>query len=520
MRTRDFKLVLVVICGSVSMAPHSLLAADLVGDAAPAQVADGMPGNLESRSTAIANSALGPRTRFSYVLGDTRSGNVAAPKPVTPQVSTAKSSVVLASSFALAGGEEKPVAEPASSAIFGSGYSLEDLLRMALRSYPTVLAKQMAKVAAESDLLAAKLKFLPTPTVSTQQAQVYSGQRTSTRPATTISLSQPLFTGGALMAGYDKAGARLSAAELGVLESREEVSKRLINAYVEWTKAYRKILALEESVRLHEKFAGLIKRRFASGVASGADRNLGLSRLEQVGADLESQRSIEKSVLTSISELVGQPITREDLLKRMAQPKALPARQQGIDQALNVSPMLRRYRFEAEAAEAEAREVRAQGMPQLLLQAQRQIGNTTIDNAPDYNTLGLVVQYAPGGGFSSFASSTAAFERARAVAMQTESARRDLTDRLNTEYNEYDFSKLKQSGLQRSVDLSADISDSYDRQYLAGRKSWLDLMTAVREQAQTRLSLADAEASVLGASWRIAVSVGGTESFEFSANGQ
>lgn len=438
---------------------------------------------------------------------------VATKVPVTSQVTGA---VPPPAKFDLEGGRGKVTVEAAPLAASGAGYTLEDLLRMALRSYPTVIARRMAREAAESDLLAAKLKFLPSPSVSTQQTQVFSSQQTASRPATTIGISQPLFTGGALTAGYDKAGARLSAAELGILEIREEISKRVINAYVEWSKAYRKILTFEESVRQHEKFAGLISRRFASGVASGADRNLGLSRLEQVGADLESQRAIEKSLLTSIGELVGQPVARADLAWRLARPAAIPAREAGLGLALTASPTLRRYKFDAEAAEAEAREIRAQAMPQLLLQAQRQIGNTLVANAESYDTLGLVVQYSPGGGFSSLASSSAAFERARAVAMQTEAARRDLTERLNTEYNEYEFSQLKQGSLKRSVDLSADISDSYDRQYLAGRKSWLDLMTAVREQATTRLSLADAEASVLGASWRIAVSVGGTDAFDLS----
>lgn len=542
----------------------------------PVAAAAGGVRPLVARPMPVEDSALGRHTRFSYVLDNPRprvpqpptgASVPESPEPLKPAAASLGSVSRAISAFSLSidqapgrEGSEKgealpkasgvPPAPPASSiaapapapsravarsafsieadtvktvekprpSVAAPGYAIEDLLQMALNSYPTVLSRRATKESAESDLLAAKLKFLPTPTVSTQQTQVQNGQGTAIRPATTFGITQPLFTGGALSAGYEKAEARLSSAELGILETREEVSKRLINAYVEWVRAYRKITALEESVRLHEGFAGLIKRRFGAGVASGADRDLGLSRLDQVRADLESQRSMESTLLSSISELVGESISRENLAARVAKPRVLPDRQEGIARSLAASPTLRRYKFDIDAADAEARELKAQSMPQVLLQAQRQMGNTLVANAQNYDTVGVVLQYAPGAGFSSFASANAAFDRVRAMNMQAEAARRDLTDKLNSEYNELEFSRLKQESLQRSVELSAEISGSYDRQYLLGRKSWLDLMTAVREVAQTRLSLADAEASALGASWRIAISVGGTEAFEIAAN--
>ena len=52
------------------------------------------------------------------------------------------------------------------------GRSLEDLISQSLLSYPSILAKQTIKSSAESDLTAAKLNFLPNPSVSTQRKQV------------------------------------------------------------------------------------------------------------------------------------------------------------------------------------------------------------------------------------------------------------------------------------------------------------------------------------------------------------
>lgn len=395
-------------------------------------------------------------------------------------------------------------------------YTIDTLIRQALASYPTILARQASKDAAATDLTAAKLKFLPNPSFNTQRNEVHmdGGGSVNRMPATGITVSQPIWMGGALIAGYNKADARLSVADFALLETREDVSKRLISAYTEWLKAWFKIQALEENVRLHEKFVGLISRRYDQGVASGADKDLGFSRLHQAQADLDTQRSIEQTSLTSLSELVGEPIRRQDLVAKLAKHMTIPNRKDGLAKAQAISVTVQRYKFEAEAAEHEAKEVRAQALPQVSFQAQRQIGNAYVPQAQGFNAYGLVVNYAPGGGFSSVASASAAMDRARAATMQVETAKRELTDKLNAEYNEYEFALLKKESLQRSANLAGDISASYDRQFLVGRKSWLDLMNSVRERAQTKVQLADAEGSLLGSSRRLMVYIDGTQQFE------
>lgn len=400
-----------------------------------------------------------------------------------------------------------------------SSLSLDDLLQEALKSYPTILSKQASQDGAKSDLTAAKLRFLPSPSVSTLRNQTaYDGQSSANLPATSLTISQPVFMGGGLVAGFNKADARLSAADFALLETREDVGRRLINAYSEWKKAFIKITALEENLRLHEKFSGMIARRFDAGVSSGVDRDLGLSRLYQARADFDAQLSNERIALSSISELLGYPIDRSNLVGALAAPLNLPTRADGISRALTASVSLQRMKFEADAAQEEAKEIRAQSLPQLLLQAQRQIGNAYLPGAPGYNMVGFVVQYAPNGGLSTIAASSAAFDRAKAAAYQVDAAKRDLGDRLNADYNEYEFSRLKIESLRKAVDLSADISTSYDRQFLIGRKSWIDLLNAMREKAQNRVALADAEGSLLASSYRLYIYINGTDYLNSTSN--
>ena len=188
---------------------------------------------------------------------------------------------------------------------------------------------------------------------------------------------------------------------------------------------------------------------------------------------------------------------------------SIPVKAAGIARALERNAMLKRYAFEAQAATNEAQEVRAQGLPQVSFQLQRQIGSPYVSGAKNFNSFGLVLSYAPGAGLSSVANASAALSRAKAAALQADSAKRELMGRLNSEYNDCEFSAARQASLQSSVNLSRDVSASYDRQFLVGRKSWLDLMNAVRERAQTLVQLADVDSALLGCSRRLMVYIDG-----------
>jgi adhesin transport system outer membrane protein len=49
---------------------------------------------------------------------------------------------------------------------------------------------------------------------------------------------------------------------------------------------------------------------------------------------------------------------------------------------------------------------------------------------------------------------------------------------------------------------------SYQRQFQASKKTWQDLLNAVRELAQNQYALADARASLQGAMYRLQIRTG------------
>lgn len=384
--------------------------------------------------------------------------------------------------------------------------TLEDILDLALKSYPAVLSSLASQEAAGNDLLGAKLKFLPAPAFNTWRNSVqYMGQsQTGNLPATTVSLTQPIL-GGGLVAQYDKYDARNSAAMHQLNETRDEVAVRVIAAYADWVRSYLKTIALQEQVQLHEKLVGQVTRRYEAGVTAGVDRDLAISRLNLASAELESQTSAEKTALSVLSKFAGVSISRENMSTNIPRGVPLPSRGDVIFRTISVNARLQRLKFETEAMEAESSEVLSQSLPSVSLQAVHQVGNAYVPGYPGYNSVGLVLQYSPPGGFSGIASTRAAAGRAKASKFQMETAKEELIESVNSDYNNLESSKSKIAQLNSASSLSNDISKSFDRQFLVGKKSWLELMNALREKVQVQSALADAKALYLTSNYRLLV---------------
>jgi adhesin transport system outer membrane protein len=56
--------------------------------------------------------------------------------------------------------------------------------------------------------------------------------------------------------------------------------------------------------------------------------------------------------------------------------------------------------------------------------------------------------------------------------------------------------------------MSVEVSDSYARQYTTGRKTWIDVLNAVRETTQAELAMVDAAAQADAASLRLRLRTG------------
>ncbi len=280
---------------------------------------------------------------------------------------------------------------------------------------------------------------------------------------------------------------------------------RVINAYAQWYGAHKKLEAANESVVAHEKFTDLITRRMTSGVSTESEVNQSASRLAQAKAEQASYRSAEFTALVSLNQLVGRQLSRDALIKGALEEVKLP--NDVISQALAVSPTIHRLEFAAQVAEHQAGVTKAQAYPQLVLQAQQTRGGTnpSSETTATSTTVGVVAEYSSSNGFASIARGSAAEDLYRAALLDVDTARRDVVVQINQDVSEYEFAKVRKKSLEKTVSLTQSVSESYDRLFRVGKKSWLDLLNSVRERTQTLTGLADVEVTLLATSRRLKI---------------
>ncbi|MGB3165558.1 MAG: TolC family protein, partial [Alteraurantiacibacter sp.] len=90
----------------------------------------------------------------------------------------------------------------------------------------------------------------------------------------------------------------------------------------------------------------------------------------------------------------------------------------------------------------------------------------------------------------------------RAIAEFGESER-TLREQLRRDYVLVRASERRIEAGVLAADAADDIIASYQRQFIAGRRSWLDVMNAVREAANARLSESDARVGAAAATARV-----------------
>jgi adhesin transport system outer membrane protein len=248
----------------------------------------------------------------------------------------------------------------------------------------------------------------------------------------------------------------------------------------------------------------MIQRRVAQEVSPIADQSLAASRLYAATNELSLITQALNNALAQLSQLAGQPVTTFSAqgLSEVGAPASLES---AMNQALDHSPTLQRLRFEEEAANADIASKRSVYMPQLALRLETSTGQALDDRAEfeTDNRAMLVLLAQPGAGLSAKSGADAAVARREAVRMARDAAERDVRERITLNWNEWEAAPMRLKNADQARSMSIEVSESYARQYTAGRKSWIDVMNAVRETTQSELAADDAYAEMLAVSLRL-----------------
>lgn len=462
----------------------------LISGAAAAQWEGGVPPTVD----AVSDSSITP-----------------TPAPVTAPV-TAPTPAPTATPASTLATTIIPVPPPTSRARRASSatsihtkppITFEQVLDAAWLSHPTVLSKKSAQVAARAEQKGARWQFFPTPSL-----EVSRQDNSQSKEQGVFRLEQPLWAGGRITGGVDVANSRYAAASAALQEVKHDLSLRVIAVYTEALRQQARLQHATAGLEEHEKLLNMIKRRVTQDVSSPTDQRLTESRYFQAANDLSTIKQAYNNALTQLSQLNGAPVTKisDEGMVDADTPESLD---EALRQAAEYSPILQRLAFEQEAALADISVKRAAYHPLLALRfesSRNQALGATQATTDDRMLAVLVAQ--PGAGLSSVAGVDSAIARHEAARLARESAHRDLNERVTLDWTEWVAARQRLENASQASSMSVEVFESYTRQYTIGRKSWIEVLNAVREATQAQFTLEDVRVQALAASLRLRVQIG------------
>lgn len=378
---------------------------------------------------------------------------------------------------------------------------LPDLIALAMSSHPSVQAKRTEALAAASDVDAARWQYYPSPSMAIEHGN-------ASVSTAAVSLTQPLWAGGRIDASMDYAKARQVSADFATSEAKVELALSVVSAYQAWLQASERSRAFLESVRFHETQVQRIKRRVAGGVSADVDLQLVHSRLAQVKGDLSSADSFGRAALSRLSQTVGHTLSAGMLqvpeLSAVAFDLSLA---EALRDAASINPSLKRLESDIVASESEVRVKRSALWPAVSLRAEHRrndiLGGSEIPQHD--NRVMVLLQFSPGSGLSSLSAIDSATARTNAIRHSKEAMQKQLTDRIVTEYESYVSANDRLDTLFAGRNGSEEILNSYSRLFVAGKKSWLDVLNAARELTQAEVALSDAKSALIGSAVKLRI---------------
>jgi adhesin transport system outer membrane protein len=360
---------------------------------------------------------------------------------------------------------------------------------LAIERYPSMKAANALVRATDQDVRAARWLRFPSASVSAATR----GSRINPQ----LQVFQPLWAGGRIDASIDRAQAVRATAEAEVGVTAFDILVRVSRAYYGVVRGIRVGEILDQSLAEHQRLVESMERRVEQEVSPRSDLDLARSRAAQVRQELSVTTAQRFAALQQLRELVGDETFEVNPLPVYDKARHHPRSEDLVQAALTCDPSIRRLRAETDVADADRKLARAAIFPQVGVQF-------THDRFQG-SGLGVAVQANTNGGLSPVAAANAAAARTSAARFRITVAERETREATILDIVENTASAAQVEASKDAAASSSNVTDSFMRQFITGRRTWLDVMNAVRESNAARIALANAELTAMSSSARLLI---------------
>jgi adhesin transport system outer membrane protein len=384
--------------------------------------------------------------------------------------------------------------------------NLGQLIQLAIESHPSVRAQLSNEKSAQIGIETAEYQRYPTPQLSYESVKKNSADPSyiGSDGVATVRITQPIFTGGQFTAQLDKAKANLQLSQASVRETRRNIALKVVQAYSDWSSAELKAQSIEKSLVIHQKLLLQAQNRITQGVSPQSDLALVQGRLDATSGELFSAKLQAELAIHKLMELTGNTL----IATQLQADKTGPIQHTQLLESLLAnaqlhSPDFQKAKAQAVISRASKQEKESALKPDIYVRAERQYGNyfSTDTNAHTRVFIGVSSKFGPG--LSSFTQISAAKAQEDTSEFEIQSQERLVRELVINDVSVIRSLQQRMQAIQGALQSSMAVLESFERQFNAGRKTWLDLMTVAKDVAQNEMQLAEVRGAELQTSWHL-----------------
>jgi outer membrane protein, adhesin transport system len=407
--------------------------------------------------------------------------------------------------------QAKPQPQPAQTPLTIPEVTLSSLFQSALQSYPALQASRLDARAADQDVTAVQRSRWPTLSL------VMESDTGSTRslPSKSMQLEQTLWDFGRIRARIDEAQAAAKGALVNVYVKQQDLYLQLSNAWFSMIGAKDRMQVAQDVIRQLQGYRAQMLRRVEAQASPPIDLELVDARILQSQVELTTAESSHQIAITRLEQLSGE----ENLKSRLRNLQIhldRPQLQTFQNQAAQTSwmqiaaenPQVEKARLDTEQIKNRLEAKKSEAWPQIYLRVNQPTGTIPPLYTDTKATAFVGVRYTPGAGMSNWVESQAMVTRMASSEQQIESVMREVQQTLQNDYEDFISARVRVTASENAVKGAEMVHQSYRRQFEASKKTWQDLLNAVRELAQNRYALAEAQSAMLSAKSRLQIRMG------------
>lgn len=373
-----------------------------------------------------------------------------------------------------------PAGQPASAPLPANGFLAA--LRLAVRQNPESLLSG-ARIQEQRSLVeAAKAQWLPSGTVQ-------GFAQTNTLPLS-FSVQQPLYTFGRLKYTINTAKENEILATAKALRTKRDLVENTAIAYARVLTAKRQLATQANYLSNLEVLRRQISNRLQAQVAATVDLRLVENRLNQ--AESKGQQIIQdlQNANADLQALTSSQVSTEDQIP--ADLLELPARPELEALLFTNNVEILEAEREIKLAESQLALTRTQSLPTLSLSVE-QLADVASGISREVN-YGLSIGTGINGlGIQNAREIAAVRHQVDAAKYQKDAVSLQVKRYIERLVSQYSSTRIIIDANRDAIKQLTSLVSSYQNQYTAGFRSWLDLLNLYRELNESRLDLTASE---------------------------